>query len=222
MKKRNLLNFTTAGVLFALFVCYTTMLLHVDVKPIGPNCSSVGFASINEWIQNLFGVHMWIYNVTDWLGLVPIFVALGFAALGFVQLIKRKNLFSVDSSILMLGGFYLLVMVAYVFFEVYIVNYRPILIEGILEASYPSTTTMLVMCIIPTAMMQFHRFIKNYAVRVTVNSLLGLFTAFMIIGRTVSGVHWLTDILGGALLSATLIILYVSVNEFISSKQQQP
>jgi undecaprenyl-diphosphatase len=219
MTKRNLINLSVTGGLLILFVLYTIALMYIDVKPIGPKDSSVGFAAINEIMQHLLGVNMLLYKITDWLGLAGILVALGFAFLGLVQLIKRKSLLRVDSSILVLGGFYLLVISAYLFFEYNIVNYRPVLINNYLEASYPSSTTMLVMCVIPTAMMQFHRLIKNKTVRIVINTFFGVFTAFMVIGRMLSGVHWFTDILGGILLSTVLIMLYCSVNEYVESKR---
>jgi len=162
-----------------------------------------------------------LYKVTDWLGLVPIFVVLGFAVLGLTQLIRRKSLLRVDSSILVLGGFYVLVMGAYLFFEYYRVNYRPVLIDGILETSYPSSTTMLVLCVMPTAVMQFCSLIRNKTIKNAVNTVLTAFTAFMVIGRLVSGVHWLTDILGGVLLSAALVLLYRGVNAYIAESQYE-
>ncbi|MDD3654139.1 MAG: phosphatase PAP2 family protein [Desulfotomaculaceae bacterium] len=221
MEKRNQINFATTGGLLIFFILYTIALMYIDVKPIGPRGSSVGFAAINEPVKHLLDVNMFLYNITDWLGLVAILVALGFAVLGLVQLIKRKSLFRVDSSILILGGFYLLVMAAYLFFEYNIVNYRPVLINNVLEASYPSSTTMLVMCVMPTAMIQFHRLIQNKTVRIAINTLFGVFTVTMIIGRMLSGVHWLTDILGGVLLSSMLFMLFYSVNQYVESKQSQ-
>jgi len=152
MKKRNQINFAITDGLLILFIIYIIALLYIDVRPIGPEESAVAFATINEPIKNFLGVNMFLYNITDWLGLVAILVALGFAVLGLVQLIKRKRLLLVDSSILVLGGFYLLVMAAYIFFEYNIVNYRPVLINNVLEASYPSSTNMLVMCVMLTAM----------------------------------------------------------------------
>lgn len=154
---------------------------------------------------------MSLYTMTDWLGLVPLGVAMGFALLGLVQLIKRKHLREVDFSILVLGGFYLVVMAAYVLFEVFVVNYRPVLINGHLEASYPSSTTMLVMCVMPTAIMQLNARIKNYALRRCAAFVMAAFIVFMVIGRLLSGVHWVTDIVGGALLSAGLVMLYHSI-----------
>ena len=156
---------------------------------------------------------MSLYVITDWLGLIPIGVAFGFAVLGLVQWIKRKKLFKVDRSILALGGFYIVVMAVYVLFEFVVINYRPTLIDGYLEASYPSSTTMLVMCVMPTAMIQLHARIKSDVFRRCVLISIAAFTAFMVIGRLVSGVHWITDIIGGALVSAGLVITYASVSD---------
>jgi undecaprenyl-diphosphatase len=133
---------------------------------------------------------------------------MGFALLGLIQWIRRKYLTKVDYSIIVLGCFYIVVMVAYVLFEVFTVNYRPILIDGILEASYPSSTTMLVMCIMPTTIMQFNVRIKNDVLKRCVASAITTFIVFMVIGRLISGVHWFTDIVGGALLSNGLVLLY--------------
>ena len=97
---------------------------------------------------------------------------------------------------------------AYIFFEINVFNYRPVLINGYLEASYPSSTTMLVMCVMPTALMQLNNRIKNQILRWCVASVITAFTMFMVLGRLISGVHWLSDIIGGALLSAGLVLLY--------------
>lgn len=197
--------------LLALFIIWTVALGFVDVGEIGPQGSSVGFATLNKMIHNITGVHMSLYTITDWLGLVPICFIMGFGILGLCEWIKRKNLFKVDFSILTLGGFYIIVMAAYIFFEMFVVNYRPILINGILEASYPSSTTMLVMCVMPTAIMQFNARIINSGFKKCVNILITTFIAFMVIARLLSGVHWFSDIIGGALLSGGLVMIYYAI-----------
>ena len=197
--------------LLALFIIWTVALGFVDVGEIGPQGSSVGFASLNKIIHNITGVHMSLYTITDWLGLVPICFIMGFGILGLCEWIKRKNLFKVDFSILTLGGFYIIVMAAYIFFEMFVVNYRPILINGILEASYPSSTTMLVACVMPTAITQFNARIKNSGFKKCVNILITTFIAFMVIARLLSGVHWFSDIIGGALLSGGLVMVYYAI-----------
>lgn len=215
MKRKATSQFVLGAILLVFFVLFTWSLTFIDVQPIGPNGSSVAYARINKAVHNLFGVSMTLYNITDWAGVVAIFIALGFAILGLAQWINRKHIWKVNSSILILGVFYILVFGAYAFFEFHVINRRPVLINGILEASYPSSTTMLAMCVLPTAMMQFRRLIKNTSIRNAVNTLCGLFTAFMVIGRLVCGVHWFTDIIGGLVFSIAMILLYCSANNFI-------
>lgn len=193
------------------FVVWTVLVKFIDVKAIGPNNSLVGFATINKYFHQLIGVNISLYNITDWLGLVPIIVCLCFGILGLIQLIKRKNILKIDYSLLVLGGFYIVVIVAYLFFEKCIINYRPILINGYLEPSYPSSTTLLVMCVMPTAIIQLNTLIKNKTVKRYISIIIILFTAFMVIGRLLSGVHWLTDILGGSLLSIGLVTSYLTI-----------
>ena len=211
MKKENQRNFCIATCMLFAFFLWTATIQFIDVQTIGPQGSSVGFATLNGFVHNLTGVHMSLYAITDWLGLVPLAFVMGFALLGLVQWIKRKYLLKVDYSILVLGGFYIVVMAVYVLFEVFVVNYRPVLIGGILEASYPSSTTMLVMCVMPTAIMQFNARIKNNVLKRFVASAITVFVVFMVIGRLLSGVHWFTDIIGGALLSAGLVMMYRAI-----------
>ena len=208
MKKENQRKFCIAVCMLGAFVVWTAALRRIDVQAIGPQESRVGFAAVNGWFHELTGVHMSLYQLTDWLSLVPLGIILGFGMLGLVQWIRRKHLRSVDFSILVLGGFYVVVLAAYAFFERFVVNYRPVLIQGVLEASYPSSTTMLVMCVMPTAVMQLNTRIKNAALRRGTAGLMTAFLVVMVVGRLLSGVHWITDIIGGALLSAGLVMLY--------------
>jgi undecaprenyl-diphosphatase len=205
MKRKQL---WVAVALLTAFALWTVLVSVVDVRPIGPGGSSVGFATLNRFIYRLTGVNWFLYSITDWMGLVPIAMALGFAILGLVQLMTRKSLWRVDHSILALGLLYIVVMTAYVFFETVVINYRPVLINGYLEASYPSSTTLLVLCVMPTAAMQFKARIQNTMLRRCVVITMVAFIAFMVIGRLLSGVHWITDIIGGALLSAGLVTVY--------------
>jgi undecaprenyl-diphosphatase len=164
---------------------------------------------------------MTLYTATDWLGLLPLTFMLGFALLGLIQLIKRKSIFKVDRSILILGGFYVAVAAAYVFFEKVVINYRPILISGILEASYPSSTTMLVLCVMPTALLQLNKRIRNKALKLSTNIIITAFTVFMVIARLVSGVHWLTDIVGGCLYGLFILFWYLAACRAIESVQHR-
>ena len=197
-------------IMMVVFAIWTVLIQRVDVQPVGQNGTNIGFASLNCRFHKLTGVHMGIYNVTDWLGLVPIFICMLFGGIGFVQLVKRKNLFKVDFDIIFLGIYYVLVIFGYIIFEMIPINYRPILIEGIMEASYPSSTTLLVLSVMPTLNFQMKRKIKNTIIRNVINIFSIIFSIFMVIGRTVAGVHWLTDIIGSVILSTGLYLIYKS------------
>lgn len=147
--------------LLAAFILWTLLVCFADVQPIGPEGSSVGLATINRFVHQLTGVHFALYTLTDWLGLVPIGVCIGFGILGLKQWLQRQSLRKVDRSLLALGLFYIVVMAVYAFFEVCVINRRPVLIDGILEASYPSSTTLLVMCVMPTVSMHLSARMKK-------------------------------------------------------------
>lgn len=203
-----------AGIIFLLaFAVWTLLIQTVDVQPAGPEGTEVGFATFNCWFHNLTGVHMAIYNITDWMGLVPVFICIGFGAVGLMQLIRRRSLLKVDRDILFLGIYYVIVIACYLAFEMIPVNYRPILINGYLEASYPSSTTLLVLSVMPTLVFQVGRRMKDGMVKKSVYIMAVCFSVFMVAGRLISGVHWFTDIVGGILLSAGLFNLYKSAVE---------
>ena len=207
MKKSRRNKDVAAGMLGA-FLLWTVAVRCVDVKAIGPLGSMVGFATVNRFVHDLTGVHMPLYILTDWLSLIPLGFAIGFACLGMVQWIRRKHLLKVDRSILVLGGFYAVVIAVYALFETVVVNYRPVLIEGVLEASYPSSTTMFVVCVMQTAVLQLRFRMRNEVLKRIVTAAMTLFSALMVIGRLISGVHWITDIIAGLLLSGSLMRMY--------------
>ena len=198
------------------FIIWTCLLRLVDVGSVGPMGSGVGFSSLNVYFHSLTGVNMRLYTITDWLGLVPIAVALLFAMLGLCEWIKRKSILKVDKNILTLGAFYIIVIAVYIFFEEMPINYRPTLIDGYLEVSYPSSTTLLTLTVMPTAAIEFNLRIKNAAMRKSAVILALAFTLFMVVARLISGVHWLTDIIGGILVSLGLVALYYSLSDFNS------
>ena len=197
--------------LLAAFVIWTGAIQMVDVQPLGVNGTNIGFSTFNIWFHQLTGVHMGIYVITDWLGLVPVFACIVFGGLGFIQLIKRRSLFRVDKDILVLGIYYILVIAGYLVFEMFPINYRPILIEGVMEASYPSSTTLLVLSVMPTLIFEANQRLKNDIIKRMITVLSNCFSLFMVIGRLVSGVHWFTDIVGGVLLSAGLFCIFKAV-----------
>ena len=216
MKKNVRKYFILTGLLFFLFALFTILVARFDVRPIGPQQSAVGLGAINQAVFDLLGVHLMWYALTDWLGVAAILVAFGFAAVGMCQMISRKSIRKVDRHILLLGLFYGLVIAFYMFFEQVVINYRPVILGHGLEASYPSSHTMIVVCIMATAVPQVGRLWPN---KQKLCAGMAIFTTFImvitVIGRLISGVHWFTDIAGGLLLAGALVTFHRAVIQYM-------
>jgi undecaprenyl-diphosphatase len=142
--------------------------------------------------------------------------------LGAVQLVRRRSLFLVDADLILLGVYYIVVILCYLVFEMIPINYRPVPIDGIMEASYPSSTTLLVLSVMPTLKFQVDRRAKSPQPRIAATAFAIVFAALMVLGRLVTGVHWATDIVGAVLLAAGLFKLYRSAVALADRKKAEP
>ena len=213
-KKR---NFLISGILLLIAITFTILVKVVDVKQIGVNNSSIGFATLNQFIFETTGVNMIWYHITDWLGLIPVFMAIVYAFIGLIQFIKRRSIFKVDKEIILLGLYYIIVIALYVFFEKVIINYRPILMNGFLEASYPSSHTLMTICICGSSILINKKLFNNKITKV-INYLSIIIITITVVGRLISGVHWFTDIIGGILISTGLLMTFYSLLSIINKE----
>lgn len=212
-KKRNII---LCIVLTIFSILYTVLVKVVDVKKIGPKNSSVGFSTMNNAFKNIIGSNMTIYKITEILGLLVFIICLFYACIGVYQLIKRKSLKKVDKEIYLVGAFYVLVLIIYVLFEKLEINYRPILIDGKLEASFPSSHTILALCVCTSSFIIGEKYITKYID--VVNIAIFVLMLLVFIGRLISGVHWLSDIIGGVIISITLIMYFITSHNYIKKK----
>ena len=220
MKKKNRNGLIVGTVLLVSFVLWTVAVKFIDVQPIGPEGSVVGFATVNRFVHGLTGANMSLYNITDLLGLVPLGFVMGFGTLGLVQWIKRKKLSLVDKEIWFLALTYALTIGFYILFELVVINYRPVLVENELEASFPSSHTMLACVTLATAIFSTHLFTKNKLIKAICVTFAGLLMFVIVVGRLASGVHWFTDIIGGVFLSASIVMLYLSLVKTFANKEE--
>ena len=198
--------------LLLAFAVFTVLVMKVDVQPIGPDGSKVGFATINGFFRDKVGYHPDLYDFTEGLGYGVLLVAAALALLGLSQMLKNKSL-KMERALWFLVALYAAVAVCYVAFEVFVVNCRPVLMEGQLEASYPSSHTMLAVCIMGSALVYLKKRIPCARCR-RVPALLGtILMVAVVAGRAVSGVHWITDIFASLLLSGGLVALYAAAVE---------
>ena len=204
MKKRNLI---ITILLLVSSIIFIVLLKRVDIKCDAVNNSCIGLATINQFIFDKIGVNMIWYTITDWLGIIPILMSVVYAIIGLKQLMKRKSIKKVDKEILLLGVFYILVISIYILFEKCIINYRPILMNGFLEASFPSSHTLITICLCGSSIIVNNRLFKKKFTKML--NVISLFIIIItIIGRLISGVHWFTDIIGGILISSFLLMLF--------------
>ncbi len=216
MKKKNII-ISIVLVLVAIF--YTILVKSIDLQAIGPNGSIVGFATINKFFSNLIGVNMSLYKLTEYLGYLALLLAFNYALIGILQLFKRKSLLKIDKEIIILGIFYVIVIGLYIFFEKVIINYRPVLIDGVLEASYPSSHTLLALCICGSSLIINKYLFKDKKSAKYGNIIAIILMISILLGRLISGVHWLSDIIGGVLISLALLTIFKTIIEYVNNKE---
>lgn len=216
---KNLKNIIITIIVTIMSVGFTYLVKVYDVAIIGPNETAVGFSKYNNWFRNLVGTNMKLYKVAKYAGYAVLLIAAIYGIIGLIQLIKRKSLFKIDREIVSLGILYALVIIVYLFFEKYVINYRPVLIDGKLEASYPSSHTLLAFTICISSMVVCRKYFDkmvNVAYFITM-----LLLTLVVLGRTLSGVHWLSDIVGGTIISLNLLMIFYTILRFDSSKDKK-
>lgn len=193
---------------FLMFIIFTTIIKFIDVKNIGPHNTSVGLATINNFFVNKIGFHNKIYKLTEILGIIPIIIVLIYAIIGLYSLIEEKSFKKVNKNLYYLAIFYIIVLGIYVLFEKVIINFRPVIIEGILESSYPSSHTILAICICGSSIILNNSIFKNNKIAKLENIISFIIIIMLPLLRFISGVHWFTDIIGGILLSLSLLLFF--------------
>ena len=205
--KKNIIISTT---LITLSIIFTILVKVVDVKQVGVEETSIGFSTINKFVFETLNENKLWYNMTEYLGYIALSTIAIYGLIGLIQFIKRKNILKVDKEIITLGIFYIIVIGVYILFEKVVVNYRPILIDGIKEASYPSSHTLLTICLCTSAVIINNKLYKTKLTKY-INLLLIVVMSVTTIGRLLSGVHWFTDIIGGILISSALLTSFYTI-----------
>lgn len=210
-------KFISASVLLLSFVVLIVLIKTVSVEPIGPQGSEIGLSGINAFFKNAFCYNEAIDKLTDVLILISAATAGFFVILGINELIKRKSLRKVDTDIYVLGATYAIMAAFFVLFEIIEVNYRPVVLDGNLEASFPSSHTMVVITVMGTAIDEIKRRVVSKEKRSILIAVSSCIIAFTVIGRIACGVHWFTDILGGVLIASSLVLSFSALCDCVEA-----
>lgn len=206
-------------VMILISIVYTILVKNVDLGMIGPNGTAVGFATLNGFVKNTVGVNMVWYDITKILGIIPFLFIAFYGLIGLKQLLSTKSILKVDKKLIALGGLYVVTAMLYVFFEKCIINYRPTIIDGELEASYPSTHTMLAIILCGSSLLIIKDYIQNEKIRKIINIVTIVLMLTIVIGRIISGVHWASDIIGGIIISSTLLYIFKTIASIFESNE---
>lgn len=216
------LNLIIGSSLILLFVIWTILVKTIDVRPIGPLGSEVGLASFNQYFFNLIGYNNTLYKITDVLTYIFIVIALIFVVLAIYSIIEKRSIKKLNYRYYILFSGYGIIVITYILFELLKLNYRPVLIDNQLEASYPSSHMLLSIFILLSAINMTNYLLKDKKIiRNIINISLILLLVFNIVGRIISGVHWMSDIIGGAFVSLGVYFIYIYFNKYFNEKLEK-
>ena len=212
-------NIILSCILIVAAIVFTILVKSVDVQNVGVNGTAIGFSSINKEIFETIGQNSMFYKISEILGYFALALVGCYALIGLYQLIKRKSLLKVDKEIIALGCFYVLVLGLYFLFDKLCINYRPVLENGKLEASFPSSHTMLAICVCISAVWINKKLFKSDMTKIF-NALLLTVVVCTVFARLLAGVHWFTDIVGGIIISSALLMVFKTVLQIINKGKE--
>ncbi len=202
------------------FVLLVVLLKTLDVRAVGPLDSYVGLASLNASVFAALGVNENFELFTALLGGVALLTAGGGVAAYVVYLaVKKTKIRQIPplfwATCVTLG----LLMAAYLLFEVVVINYRPVLEDGALAASFPSSHTLLAVAVFGMVI-PYGLAIPNAPLKWSVVVVSAVLAVLSVAGRLLAGVHWVTDIAGGVLLGLFFAFAFGAV--FSCMVEQKP
>ena len=211
-------KFLLAVLFLILFAVLILLVKKVNVAAIGPEGTSIGLSDLNKSFHEMTGENHTLYKISEYLGYGALALVGVFGLVGLAQLIRRRSLLKVDHEILALGGLYVVVLGLYFVFEKVVINYRPVIMEGDahVEASFPSSHTMLAMVVLGSTLMVISKYVKQDGLRVGLEMLCIISIVLLVLGRLLCGVHWLTDIIGGVLISGALLFAFAGVKDLVT------
>lgn len=215
--------YTKSLIMAGCCLIFMILALVVDKQAVGPLGSAVGFGTINAAVFNFLGTSKFWDVITDLIAGVSLLTAAAFAVYGLIQLIKSKSFKKVDTRIYILAGLYVALLIVYVFFDkILVINYRPVLEDGALEPSFPSSHTILVLVVMISAMTMTEQLFPklNKQLQIVVYTVCVLSCVLMVIGRLCAGIHWFTDIIGAILISAGLLAIFKDTLKMVNEWKQ--
>ena len=218
--KENIKQIILTSLMIVLATLFTIAVDKIDTTIVWGQ--DIGFSKINIAVHQILQTSDSFDMLSDICLVASALLLGGLVFMGSYQLIAGKGFKKVDKELLLGGAVIALTVIVYLFFEKVIINFRPVLENGYLEASYPSTHVLFCVVINMITIDYLHAKIKNKKFMVPAVALVGALTLFGFVARVLSGMHWMTDIVGALIISSAFVMLYFTLKGiFIKNEEQK-
>ncbi len=196
--------YTILGFSFLALFLLLIILLSIDRATITFAGKEVGLSHLNNLVSYKFDDTL--DKVSDVLFYFSFSGVILGVVLGIMQLVKNKSLFAVDTKILFFGIFVILAIIFWLVFDKGLkINYRPI---DPTEGSFPSThvfmTTFFMLAAhnLLCSLFKGNNIVKYGSLAVAI-----IFIVLVTIFRVSSGMHYITDVIGGLFIGLSFYFL---------------
>ena len=155
-------------------------------------------------------------TITNIILILSIILILFFLGLGVYELIKKRSIKKVDPRLTWLPlPLALMTLTYFLFDKVWILNVRP---NGSGEPSFPSTHVMVVTTIFFVVTIILPKYIKNKTTRLIIEIIMAIMISLTAVGRVMSGMHWVADVLGAIVFGFLFSEIYYYI---VSNKKDK-
>lgn len=192
----------SAGICGGLFLLLIVFLLTVDVG-YAVSHAPVGLSTVNGFVFEAIGENPEWEMVSFVLLIISVLLMCAQGLCIFIKMIRTRKLWEMVA----VGHAWFLALAFYALFEPCIVNYRPVLENGELAASFPSSHTLISVVLFGVMAVWLAYLLPRSVKKYVIIALLGAAVFISALARLMMGVHWFTDVLGGMLLGAMIVSL---------------
>lgn len=192
------------SILWLILLIFTILVSFVDVKIYNVTNTEIGLYSLNKiFLVNSINSN-YINIISNGIFLICLLVIILMLLLITFEYFKTKKINKNNLNFII--HFLIMVLIWIIFDKILIINYRPILINGNIEGSYPSTHVMVSTFVLLFLSDKLKKIFKNDKIFYIIS--IGLII-IQSISRILLTMHWFTDIIGGLLIGCLLFFTFL-------------
>lgn len=208
--KKKILDIVIITNLFIIFIL-TILVKTVDIYYNVITKSNIGLYSLNKLFLNN-NEFQFLKIISEIIFIICLLIIVIIGAMLIINYIKTKAINKKQKNFLIY--LFILFIIWVLFDKVLIINYRPIVVDGKIEGSYPSTHIM----VITYTLLSLSYLLENKVNQKMKYILSIIFILITFSGRVLSLMHWFTDGLCGLLVGLTFYLLFLRSNYGFNNK----